>query len=138
MWFKDYNHYRKASDLASESLEMQIAYLRLRARAKIDNTQDHQEAMAALNKLCFNVINPAVICQIQLFKMMQSKSETASAGVIQMWRAFCQAEMKVGDWKRIESLLMLKFVTNDSVLKELHKDIHRNMASLDILKEAII
>ena len=95
MWFKDYDHYWKASEMAPESKEMQIAYLRLclepevRAQAKIHTTKDYDKAMAALNKLCFEDINPMVIRQIQLFKMTD-----------QIRNSFPSRD-------RIESLLML-------------------------------
>ena len=54
MWFSDYDHYRAASDLKTETEEMQMAYLHLclepeiRSWAKIDSVKDHEEAIKAL------------------------------------------------------------------------------------------
>ena len=76
--------------------------------------------------------------QIQVFQMSQSKSESASTGVVRLRTSYHQAEINKADWDRIECLLILKSITDDSILKELHKDINRVMTSLDILEEAII
>ena len=59
MWFNNYDHYRAASDLKSETKEMQMAYLPLyldpeiTALAKIDNDDNHDWAIKVLKKLCF-------------------------------------------------------------------------------------
>ena len=112
--------------------------LEVRAWAKIDNENNHDAAIAALKKLCFEVISPAINQQIQVFQMSQSKSKSASAGIVRLRTSYHQAEIKRADWDRIECLLMLKFISDDSTLKELHKDINRVMTSLDILEEAVI
>ena len=144
MWFGDYDHYRAASDLKSETEDMQMAYLRLclepeiRAWAKIDNEKDHDKAIKALKKLCFEVINPAINRQIQVFRMSQAKSESASTMTVRLRTSYRQAEINQADWDRIECLLILKSITDDSILKELHKDIYRVMTSSDILEEVIM
>ena len=123
MWFNDYDHYRAASDLKSETEEMQMAYLSLclepkvRAWAKIDNEKNHDQAIAALKKLCFEVINHAINRQIQVFRMSQSKSQSASAGVVRLRTSYHQAEINKADWDRIECVLILKFISDDSILK---------------------
>merc|ERR1712105_58789 len=131
MWFSDHDHYRAASDLKTETEEMQMAYLHLclepeiRAWAKIDNVKDQEEAIKALKKRCFEVINPEINRQIQVFRMSQAKTESASTLTVRLRTAYRQAEINQADWDRIECLLILKSITYDSILKELHKDIYR-------------
>ena len=83
IFFNDYDSYRTASELHKESEETQLAYHRLcldpeiRIRAGTDVAETHIGAMAELAKLCFEIYNPAINRQIEVFRMNQSKTETA-------------------------------------------------------------
>jgi len=84
IFFQDYKSYRTTSELDKESEDTQLAYLRLcldpeiRIRARTDDAKTHKEAMDELDKLCFEVYNPAINRQIEVFRMSQSKTENAT------------------------------------------------------------
>ena len=141
IFFKDYENYRVASELGSESQETQLVYLHLclepdvRVRAGTDDATDHAAAMGELEKLCFEIYNLAINRQIEVFRMTQSKTETATQVGLRVQNSYIHSDTTTAGFGRMECLLILRAIMYESVLKELHKDIARNMSSPKTLKE---
>ena len=98
---------------------------------------DHATVMAELEKLCFEVYNPAINRQIEVFRMTQSKTETAAQVGLRVQNSYMHSDTANAGSNRIECLLILRFITDESALKELHKDIAGNMRNPKVLMEAI-
>ena len=59
--------------------------------------------------------------------MTQSKTETATQVGLRVQNSYIHSDTATMGFDRIECLLILRAIMDEAVLKELHKDIARNM-----------
>jgi len=143
IFFQDYASYCTASELNKESEDTQLAYLRLcldpeiRIRAGTDDAKTHEEALEDLNKLCFEVYNPAINRQIEVFRINQPKTANTTQFAQKVRTMYMHSDVANANSDKIECLLVLRSLSDETILKELHKDIAKYTVSPKILMEAI-
>merc|ERR1712074_351159 len=103
-----------ASELDKESEDTQLAYLRLcldpeiRIRAGTDDAKTHKEAMDELNKLCFEVYNPAINRQIEVFRINQPKTENSTQFAQRVRTMYMHSDVASAGSDKIKCLLIIR------------------------------
>ena len=77
----------------------------MRARAGTDNATDHAAAVRELEKLCFEIYNPAINRQIEVFRMTQSKTESATQVGLRVRNSYIHSDTATVGFNRIKCLL---------------------------------
>merc|ERR1712074_65731 len=120
IFFQDYKSYCTASELDKESEDTQLAYLRLcldpeiRIRAGTDDAKTHKEALDELNKLCFEVYNPAINRQIEVFRINQPKTENSIQFAQRVRTMYMHSDVANANSDKIECLLIIRGLSDET------------------------